>query len=110
MTMDELEAELTRYRYKPRSTLRVEDFQGLPAIVLRVETVDSRNPDSRLWLPSRHMIGVRRLEQMTVPSLKREVRGMASRLELHELDEWLSYDGELINDPHAPLDRTEGPS
>lgn len=108
-----LRAELARYRYKPN--VRVEVYEDVStnrwadriALVLKLTAwvEDSRGGGTYVEVTSLLVLDGWRLD-VEEPERRRVFRemlhGQLQSLELHELDEWFRYDGELVNDPHAP--------
>ena len=104
MTTDEIREALTRFSYKPGWTFQVADHPR-EGQLLRIE---AQVPDSytagktitlgiNSWLPP-----------LSGPSaLWRYLRWRITRIEIHELCEFLKVDGCVLDDPHAEEDPWE---
>lgn len=108
-----LNAELSRYTYKPGWTFRLLPRETVgwehPSVELEISF---RAPDSRAQpgtvpriseVTQVTMLAEAEVERFReFPELFRaKIRHLIITLEMHEMDEWLRYDGELVSDPHA---------
>lgn len=106
-----------KIQYKPNVTIAYENvgYLGSERITVTMYVPDSRDP--RNLAPSQDEVA-RGLPPRRVPLVpitasyfldpwysedysKHYIRDVLRRMEDHELDEWLRFDGKLLNDPHA---------
>ena len=113
LTIQEVRAEIQRYTYKPgwHLTTRTEpgglQFAPFPHVDGKLYNLrlnidfsaeDSRNPGRRIALHAERLIPAGIPEEGL---LRRWLIDVLQDIEYHELREWLRYDGQLVDDPHA---------
>ncbi len=100
MTKDEALAVLNGMTYKPGRTFQIQD-QG-DHILLRISWVgaDARRP-APCTTNVLYTCVVPYSDVWTAEGVKQHLLLWLRRLERHELDEWLKFDGERLTDPHA---------
>lgn len=104
----------SRVRYKPGFTIDYNymiDFDQ-HRVILTMKVCDSRDPQAHMD-PNNLPLEGRRIRLIPVTSshvlphwygerhAKDYLHHLLLELERHELDEWFSYDDELVSDPHA---------
>jgi hypothetical protein len=107
LALDELQAELSRYTYRPGWALTVEPdpYEGNRLWIV-ADVADAYHPDATVQL---------RIDTFVPPMPNAEAFGRwllwrLLRVESHECREWLRYDGLPLADPHQQPSRpaTEG--
>ena len=95
-----VQSVIERIRYKPGWTLHVEPCEQTPGwLWLVAESVES---DSRREGVSRNQFRTYLIAaHQTIPKVLAAVRHAIQTWELHEVDEWLCFDGGRVHDPHA---------
>lgn len=100
-------AFLEQVRYKPFTWFRLEDttpWQSRPMVVLHGHVPNSTKPGyvpcevvacsiADPWLLAARCGELEKLQHL--------LRDLVYQFEHHEIDEWLRFEGELLNDPHA---------
>lgn len=76
------------------------EHQGVVLQMYR-DAFDSRDPTRTTRIVSQELVAGFELERMTREMLLDRVRQFIHRHEMHEADEWLKLDGEVLYDPHA---------
>jgi hypothetical protein len=107
----------SKIRYKPNFTIDYSNAINFDreSIIVKMLVPDSRDPDN--FVKAQPMVGwgheARRIPLLPVTSTfileqwhgeeyaKGWLRNVLRQMEDHELDEWLRYEDELMNDPHA---------
>lgn len=96
--------ELARYSYKPgKFNLTVNEYSGIPNALCVIQRVpNTYDPSTMSEVASLITLDPYLIERVGIPAaLQRLVREMVQNQELHEVDEWLRYDGQILNNPHA---------
>jgi len=102
VNVDELRAELARYTYKPGWRLTIAPHTGFGAVLhVGYDAPDSRTPGETARIESRHVI-----DPWDAEHLAEFVAQALRQAEMHELAEWLRYDGVMVDDPHAERPKT----
>jgi hypothetical protein len=103
MTFDRFREIVGKVTYKPgtRFATRFALERSPPQIELMIvcDTIDAKNPSKRLTVHSSDYIFEERLMRSTEADVLRTIYALARRLETHEIDEWLRYDGQHVNPP-----------
>jgi hypothetical protein len=96
---------VSRLTYKPNAKIWVECGHTL---VMVIDCPDRKHPERTLPVVSRQQIPPSMAEgkDSEVETLA-WIRNCLMQLEEHEMDEWLSLDKKLVNDPHAGEIRTD---
>lgn len=110
MTAREAHDLLSRVRYKPGWRFYLEGRDGDYAGFLRghdlMMVIEADVPDSRYTGDPAEcpLVSIRKPVSLSLmidgPHFLRWLRHQIIEMEVHELDEFLRYDGELVNDPH----------
>jgi hypothetical protein len=108
---------LASVRYKPGWEFLITDAydsNGLPdgRLVLTVShrELDVTNPKNLITIVFNQMIEVSMLEAAGVEWFKHIIFEAIREAEMHELREWLKFDGENLEDPHPPRFRIHAPT
>lgn len=100
-----IEAELERYRYQSdeRMNFHVHRSSGIPyALSLQGYVPDTHRPGEMVLLGSTVMLNPALLTRVGLrKGVQAAVRELLQLRALHEVDEFLRYDGAQLNDPHA---------
>lgn len=67
---------------------------------IRYEAPDATHPNSVIPLASSECIPVSVLEDMSERSVVEMIRRRIQATEMHEVDEWLKFDGKCVREPH----------
>ena|SRR6266705_1406013 len=92
-----IDAEIAKYAYKP--CWKISRSQG-GALLLQAEVEDSRQHGS--FISVLHMQPFD-MESQTPERVRYAVKRLLKTYEEHEFDEWFSYNGKLIDDPHSRI-------
>lgn len=100
LSTDQIRSCLERFEYKPGWSVSVFDdaFEGQKIRIVAEGLQDSYNPGQTIDLGVNSFLA----PVMDEWDLKRWLYWRISRIELHELREFLKWDGHLVWDPHAP--------
>lgn len=93
---------LSRLSYKPTFKFHLRRAICTDHIELRITHLvdDVQNPDrQKIHVSACHIVPVGTLQSFD--EFKAWIRSLIMTLEIHELDEWLKFDGIQMNDPHA---------
>jgi hypothetical protein len=93
----EMREILSRFTYKPGFVFHVRAGIPNPEFHMDMAVRNSRAGDEvkiTFWMPI--------LPMASEEHFKTWVRRVVAGWELHETDEWLRFDGEMINNPHDP--------
>lgn len=85
-----------RYRLPPGMELFLRDDRDTVQATFTLETVDSYRPDA----PTK-IVSQRRIQKLNQEYVDQGVIAEARSLWMHEFNEWMMVDGELVHDPHA---------
>jgi hypothetical protein len=106
------EEYLKRFTYKPGWGFTVcQDWSYPGGLILHIQTEsrpDANNPNDRnRWNPVQTTARMHFPRDMSPKQMESAFRGQLLQairaLELHEMDEWLRFDGEHVNDPHPEI-------
>jgi hypothetical protein len=102
MTLQEIEAVMKRFTYKPSLKIEVYkrfDLWGEIHFRFTLSTINSNGFGNLITLDSRATISENMLpnEDALLHFLSRQIQ----ILEMHEMDEWFRIDGRPWRDPHA---------
>ncbi len=105
MTYDQAEYIIKAFTYKPGWQFIASPMPSIvEGIDLRLiiisQTIDAR-PEHNGNVAQVQMFFDLTISHMTEEMIIEHVQNIIKGLELHEMDEWLRYDGELVVDPHA---------
>jgi len=111
LTFDELRETVNRYSYKPGSRFAVIGVEGVYpldpghySLVLCQEVRDARDPSGKRKAVVSASISISSDLIRRAPSGRRvmdvAMRQLVRKLENHESDEWLRFDGVPLTDPH----------
>jgi hypothetical protein len=101
LSAEQVQAEVARFSYRPGWTLStfVDPFEG---VVFRVvaDVPNGYRPDESVQL----RINSRMPPMQTADQLAHWILWRICQIELHEAREWLRRDGEMLYDPHDPVE------
>jgi hypothetical protein len=87
--------------YQNGSTTTLEDVAKAKALLLADHNIPVLpKVDPRLVALESFIAGMKYFDRRKAAFL---IRGILIEMETHEIDEWLSFDGELMFDPHPPV-------
>jgi len=95
---------LSKITYKPGYVLKVHQSNGLVTFNVRLETLDADLAHDPMG--TKHMIALNfvsafnPLEYDVAEHLVQDVKELIRNFEIHEMNEWLKYDGTLVTQPH----------
>lgn len=105
MLTTQLREQVARFTYKPNVTLRVDYADWAAAWILTARGMfpDANDPDKQTMVARTKafdVIGAKRC--INDPTyLRYEIQWLLTKLEIHELDEWLKFDGDFVRAPHG---------
>ncbi len=99
MTFDEARAFVARYTYKPNVKLELIESSGRGWNLMIICTVPDSRPPHTVDRVTHH--NILNSEAVNSTNLSFFVQHSIKTVELHELDEWLKFDGKQLNNPHA---------
>jgi len=93
----EIDAEIAKYTYKPG--WEISRSQG-GALLLQARVENSRQHGSMITVLHMQPFD---MERQTPEVVRHAVKRLLKTYEDHEFDEWFSYNGKLIDDPHSRI-------
>lgn len=105
MTYAEFEAVVNKFSYKKDCSISCSHgiYDCVQIYMTKnVEDVDGKYP-GQIPIRAIDSITYSSLREMNEANVKSLIVEMVKRMELHEMDEWLKFDGDWINDPHPEL-------
>jgi len=89
---------LSKITYKPGYILKSYINDGLVTFNVRIETQDADAPTEKIILNFSSVFNP--IDYFSAAQLVEYVQSMIQQFELHEMNEWLKYDGALVTEPH----------
>lgn len=105
LSFAEIEAHVARYTYKPGWVLSAQKQGSVPntfGLMCDACVTDSRGPDAHLPGNTDHITAAGGIDlpyDIDMKSLDRAIRWFLEYREIHELREWLKFDGDPVDYP-----------
>ena len=103
MNLRELQGLLKRLTYKSNMQITIEEYHITPAypytLMVRLFTNDSTGKEGDVTILCTKPLN--KYDVISEQPFIRAIRLALINVEIHELDEWLKLDGEMVNDPHG---------
>lgn len=100
MSVEQMQAVLDQVTYKPgwKFTVYQGEWEG-PHVVITTQVIDAYDPTQSTVLDVHSSLPPMRDEDQLMEWLAWRL----GRIEVHEMREFLKFDGQPVFDPHAPL-------
>lgn len=101
LTFEQADGLVRRFTYKPGFDIHLaDDWDGgenTAVLVVEGEVTDARDPEHDTVVMFRRRL---HLDTMYPDMLTEAVHHACRELELHEVKEWLKFDGKYVTNPH----------
>jgi hypothetical protein len=105
---ESVERTVSRFTYKPGCRFVVgQRYEGID-ISLHAKVPDALNPKTVIPVHIWRTLDRWQCLRFTDAEVKFTVQSLVREFELHEIDEWLKFDGEHVRDPHPELGGSDG--
>lgn len=103
MDILEIEKLLSEVTYKPGYHIRVDTSrldENMVGLIAQGTVIDVHHPETHTTVHRQIMFSEYSMSSWTKDILLESVRWIFRDLELHEVDEWLKYKGDIVTEPH----------